>query len=540
MNARNAVPAPGCWTRRQLLAASGGLGLGAALAGPMVRSRDVAVAQDGEQVFRYVSLYQPESLAPQRGGHQFMQANVYLPPFYPDADGVLQSGVCNDYSVSDDGLVYTLRVDPNATFSDGSPVTAADIKYSWDMFCRPENEFPNHAYVLQAVLGYQEAVSGAATELAGLRVVDDGTLEITLASPYAPFINMISIYLAGITKREVGADGAEQIGLTPIGAGPYKLESWDRDTHEVVWTPSEYWWGTVPTITEVRHQFVQDANTHVLLYENDEVDAFRPNPAIVTQMQLDGSQELHQAPYSGTWLYCFKAQRAPMDDVNVRRALVKAVEMDPIAEAVFQGTLEAAHGLWPPFSVGYEPRPPQYDPDAARAALAASSYGDAASLPPITLVINPGRPEFVRVAEAMQQMWQDVLGVSVEVLPTREPSDTAQIVFDGQAVFHDDPGVFATDLGHSQGIFLASIVDVAEPIPGLDDQIREADQLPADQVEERVQRYRAVEDTLLDLAFYIPVVPLFIFYAVKPWVQGFAANSSLTLYSLPEMSISGR
>jgi ABC-type transport system substrate-binding protein len=258
----------------------------------------------------------------------------------------------------------------------------------------------------------------------------------------------------------------------------------------------------------------------------------------VTQLQLEESQELVQAPYSGTWVFCFKAMRAPMDDVEVRRALALAVQMEPIAEAVFQGTLAAVNGLWPSFSVGYEPRPTRYDPDAARAALAASSYGDAASLPPITLVINPSRPEFVRVAEAMQQMWQDVLGVSVEVLPSREPSETAQIVFDGQAALHSDPGVFATDFGLSTGVFLANIVEAS--VPGLDEEIRAADELPADAEAERVARYREIETTLLDQAFYIPVVPLYIHYAVKPWVEGFAANTSLTVYTLPEMRIADR
>lgn len=523
-------------SRRRLLGATASLSLGAGIGGLNPAVGGTARAQNGgDQILRVASFYQPESLAPQRGGHQFMQGNVYLPPFFPNADGALQPGVCTDVTVSEDGLVYTLIVDPQARFSDGTPVTAADIKYTWDMFCRPENEFSNHAYVLQPVAGYADAVTGAASELSGLRVVDGATLEITLSSPYAPFVNMISIYLAGITKREIGADGAETIGLTPIGAGPFKLESWDRDSHAAVWTPSEHWWGTTPTITEVRHQFVEDANTQVLLYENDEIDVFRPNPAVVTQLLLDESQELIQAPYSGTWVFCFKAQRTPMDDIEVRRALVTSIQMEPIAEAVFQGTLAAVNGLWSPFSVGYEARPSQYDPDAARAALAASSYGDAASLPPITLTINPGRPEFVRVAEAMQQMWRDVLGISVEVLPTREPSETAQIVFDGQASLHADPGVFATDFGLSQGVFLANIVEGS--VPGLDEEIRAADQLPADEVDTRVARYREIETTLLDQAFYIPVVPLYIHYAVKPRVEGFAANTSLTLYTLPEMTI---
>lgn len=522
-------------TRRQVLSSSLGLAIGGAALLPFAQPARGWAAQASETTLRVASYYRPASLAPQLGGHQFMQANVYLPPFFPDADGALQPGVCNEWSVSEDGITYTLKIDPAARFSDGSPVTADDIKFSWDEFCRPDNAFPNHAYVLQPVMGYGEAVSGDADGLAGVEVVDPATVRVTVTEPNAAFIKMISTYLAGITKREEHAAGEPRISETPIGAGPYRLRTWDRDSNRVVWEPSPNWWGPTPLIGSVDYQFVEDANTQALLYENDEIDVFRPNPAIVTQMQLAGSNELSQAPYSGTWVFCFKANRAPMDDVNVRRALVKAVDMDPIAEAVFQGTLPATHGLWPRFSVGYEARPSQYDPDAARAALAASAFGGPDGVPPITLAINPARPEFVRVAEAMQQMWQDVLGLSVEILPTREPSDIAQIVFDGQACLHDDPGVFANDFGLSQGVFLANIVEASAT--GLDEEIRAANQMPVADEAARIAAYREVETALLDLAFYIPVTPLFIYYAVKSRVAGFAANSSLTIYTLPQMQI---
>src|SRR5207245_797364 len=111
-------------------------------------------------------------------------------------------GICSDWKVSADGLTYTLTIDPRARFSDGSKVTAADLKFSWEYLCFPETKAWASAYVAGPIVGYQDVVDGKSRTMAGLAVKDEQTLEVTLARPYTPFVKAIALPYAGVVKKD--------------------------------------------------------------------------------------------------------------------------------------------------------------------------------------------------------------------------------------------------------------------------------------------------------------------------------------------------
>jgi ABC-type transport system substrate-binding protein len=530
--------------RRQVLGVVPGAALGlsslgrGALAAPRTALQG-ELAED--QTLRIASWALPSYIRPQSEGGVLgmMTQNTFMSPFYEDEEGALVPGICTDWSVTEDGLVYSLTMNPEAKFSDGSAVTAADLKFSWEYLCYPETASWSSSLLAEPIVGYQDVVSGATKELAGLVAVDDATLQVTLSRPFTPFIQACTGYFASVVKRE-NVETGDDWDRNPVCCGPYKLESWNEDSGELSWVTNEHWWGTAPTIQRVEYRYVQDANTLSIMYDNDEVDLLFPSDILAAQIKTGPhAAELHPIPQGGVYFFALNTSRPPMEDVNVRRALLLASDMGTIVRAVFQGGASPAFGLTSPTIPGYADLAPFFDPEGAKAALAASTYGSAASLPPISIRVGTNLVEYVRVAEALQQMWQDILGIETTISLRAQGEDAddgiSQVFRRSIGNLYSDPGVIVSAIGLSTSSTMADAVKAANP--ELDALIIQANSTPFEQLEDRVALFQQAEQIIMDQAYYIPINWVEYYYVVKPWLSGLKTNPTQMLYTLPEMTI---
>jgi peptide/nickel transport system substrate-binding protein len=431
-------------------------------------------------------------------------------------------------------------MDPAATFSDGSPVTASDIKFSWEYMTWPETASWASSYLTGPIAGYADVVAGTTKELTGIVVVDDATLEITLTEPFTPFSKAMALNVGGVVKKENVMTG-DDWDSNPVCCGPYKLESWDKASGELNWVTNEHWWKTPPTIQKVNYRYVQDPSTQGIMYDNDEVDVVQPSDILAAQMKVGPSAaELLPIPQGGTVFFAFDTTRAPMEDVNVRRALLKASDMGTIIQAVFQGGANPAFGLTSPNLAGFADPGPYYDPEGAKAALAASTYGSADKLPQITIRVPTNVTEYVRVTEALQQMWKEILGIdqAISLRAQCEAADDgdSQAIRLSNGTLNNDPTVIVAGLGLSSSSFMVNTVKAKND--ELDAILIDANTRPADEVEKRIELSQQAEQILMDQAYYIPIIWVEYYFATKPWVNGLKSNSVLSLYSMPEMTIS--
>lgn len=519
-----------------------------------------AVAQGdlaADQTLRFVSWALPKNIAPQLEGGplRLMTQNTFRPPFVLDKEGKLLPGVCTKWEVSADGLKYTLTMDPQAKFSDGSQVTAADLKFSWEYLTDPTTKSGTASYVTAPIVGYADMLAGKAKELSGLVAKDAATLEITLTKPYTPFIKALSTFIAGVVKKDnvlATPSTTDNTGATvvtwdekPVCCGPYQVASWDKASGEINWVPNPHWWGPKPTIQKVNYRYVLDANTESIMYDNNEMDVLFPSDLLRGQLAKGShAKELQRIPYGGSYFYYFRLSRKPMEDVNIRRALLKATDMGAIVQAVFQGSQDPAYGIIPPTLEGYTNPKSYYDPDGAKKALAASTYQTADKVPPITIEVGTNLPEYIKTSEALQQMWKDTLGINVTIhtYPAgTDPSTLSGNMFRSSlGTLVNDPSAAPSAMGLSTNALMRSNVlkDYTGPIDTeLDDALNKADAMPLSQEADRVKLYQQAETMIMDQAFYIPIIWVAYYDAVKPWVRGFATNTDNCLYTLPEVSI---
>src|SRR5689334_24169835 len=134
----------------------------------------------------------------------------------------LEPDLAESYTISDDGLTYTFKLRQGVKFHNGRPMTPADVKYSIERAVDPKTQSPGGGY-FSAIDGYDAMAGGKASELSGIRVVDDKTVAITLTRPDATFLHLMAINFAYIVpKEEVEKAGADW-GKKPVGTGAFKF-----------------------------------------------------------------------------------------------------------------------------------------------------------------------------------------------------------------------------------------------------------------------------------------------------------------------------
>jgi len=114
----------------------------------------------------------------------------------------LELDLAESMEVSDDGVTYTFKLRPNAKFHDGKPVTARDFKWSLERAASPDIGSPVAKTYLNDIIGVDDVLEGRATEISGIKVIDDRTLQITIDAPKAYFLAKLSYSTAFVVDWE--------------------------------------------------------------------------------------------------------------------------------------------------------------------------------------------------------------------------------------------------------------------------------------------------------------------------------------------------
>ena len=163
----------------------------------------------------------------------------------------LVNSLAADYTVSEDGLTYDFTLQEGVTFSDGTPLTANDVKYTFTrMISLPESV---QSSMGSMIAGAAELQAGTAQELTGITVTDDTHFTITLTAPFAGFLYELATPACSIMSEANVTAAGDSFGLDPaqtIGSGPYVVTSWTRDSGMVLDLNPNYW-GETPDVTHV-------------------------------------------------------------------------------------------------------------------------------------------------------------------------------------------------------------------------------------------------------------------------------------------------
>ncbi|WP_439648326.1 peptide ABC transporter substrate-binding protein [Acuticoccus kalidii] len=339
-----------------------------------------------------------------------------------DASAKVTPGVAESWTVSDDGTVYTFTLREDAQWSNGEPVTADDFVYSLRRIMTPATG-AKYANILYPILNAEAVNTGeTAPEELGVKAVDDKTLEITLASPTPYLLELLThqtalpVYPPAV--EEFGADFVSPEHI--VTNGPFRLVSFAPNDRLVAEKSETFHDADSVKIDRVVFLPIEDRATCVRRFEAGEVHSCHdlPSEQIASLRERLGDQ-LHIAPYLGTYYYALNPTRGALGDVNVRQALSMAIDRDFLAEEIFSGTMLPAYALVPPGISNYVEDGPQLPyantsmldrEDEAIAMMTEAGYGPDN---PITLELAYNNSENHRnAATAIADMWAP-LGVNV-------------------------------------------------------------------------------------------------------------------------------
>ncbi len=372
-----------------------------------------------------------------------------------------------DKTTNDDGTVtYTFHLRDDIKWSDGQDVTAKDFEYSWKRLVDPATA-ADYNYMLDCVVNANEIMAGEKdpSELA-VKAVDDKTFEVTLTTDL-PYFEELCAFPAMLPVREdiIEANG-DQWTFDPstyISNGSYKLTEWTHNSQIVMAKNENYYDYENLGPDTITFKLMDDTNAMLSGYKSGELDYIQEAPQAELP-SLIASGDMKIVDYLGTYYVCFQTQKAPFDDARVREAFTLAVDRTYIVDKVTQsGQVEA--GAYVPSGIAdaeegsdfratggdyYAPTDADYEANCekARELLAEAGYPNGEGFPVVEYLYNTSDAHKA-VAEALQNMWEQELGVTVTLnnqewasfLQTRKNGDFS-IARNGWISDYNDPVSF--------------------------------------------------------------------------------------------------
>lgn len=375
----------------------------------------IATASSGQSSFTF-------NVLGAGGDQQNWSTLLFMPPMYFDANLNLQPGFFESWESNDNGSIWTFQMDPRAQWSDGSPMTAQQVIDSWQIQAAPINAVGRIRGYIGNVSGFAEARENAAdapsVTISGLEALDAGTVQVTLVNPDPAFNwRLATAHVSAANPEDVLEHGFIEYWKpenSPVFSGPFVLSSFDENLQTAELTPNPNWWfDEGPYLDKVTFQFVPDGQIIGAMVLNDQIDAsLAPIPSALRSQVPDYFRPIQVIGFNTFWL---SPLAEPTNDVNVRKALILSVDWNAVFQATFpfEGSgvpttqpMDDVLNCWDPELTGYP-----YDIEAAKAALAESSYGSAENLPKLR-VTPRGNDEFNnRALQATMEFWRQNLGI---------------------------------------------------------------------------------------------------------------------------------
>jgi oligopeptide transport system substrate-binding protein len=342
--------------------------------------------------------------------------------------------LASSWNESSDGLTWTFHLRPNLKFSDGTPLTSADVAYSINRALTPAEKSAVGPAYLSLVKDSTLLNTGKISTIIGdsLLTPDPSTIVIKTTKKAAYFLDALTYSCSYVVEKSLiqtyGTSWTDHL-TQGGGDGPFKVSSYVHGK-EIDFVPNPDYYGPKPQLSKVIFPFYKQSDTAYRAYQVNQVDTAGVPSADLAQAKTLPNGQFHAVPQLWINYYTMNYLVKPFDNIDIRQAFDLAINKSLIAQTVWKGTLIPSNHIVPKGMPGYDANLTGPDGvqgttgDTAKAkqlfaaGLQAEGYSSASQLPPITLTYPSGSTESDNEVAAMIQMWQNTLGVSVKAAPT--------------------------------------------------------------------------------------------------------------------------
>ena len=403
------------------------------------------------------------------------------------------------------------------TFQDGSKLTTDDFKYTF--FDRPQTD---KKLVINSTF---------TNKLSNIEIKSptEAVMDFKNPNPTAPaWLAFMTAYI--LPKAYIEKVGTDQFLAHPIGAGPYKLVSYERGSRAVLEAYDGYW-GPKPAIKRVVFNFAPDTSARVAMLESGRADVAAQIPVRdAERLKKDSKLVSKIYPYTQIFIVQLPSYVPALQNVHVRRAMQLAINKQALSRAFFANTAKPISVLALPGTPAYvDDVAVKYDPKAAEAELAQAGYSPGKPLEIPFMSANGSTPGDYDMARALVQMWSRI-GIKADLQEVTlakymELSHSSKLT--GPMLYSwdnatADPEIFA---GY---ILNPNLPFSAWKQPELADTFKQLSALPQAQ---RIAGYQAIEKKATDDAWSIPLIQSVTTIAYKKTLN---LNTYQTGYIMPQ------
>jgi peptide/nickel transport system substrate-binding protein len=339
---------------------------------------DMAQATDGESIKAGIQIY--ENLV--KFGDNSMDVEPQL---------------ATSWTVSDDGLTWTFKLREGVKFHDGTPFNAQAVADSYNRIIDENHRFYSY--------GKWKYLSLSLQPVKEIKVIDDYTVSFIADKPYAPLINNLALWLCPIVSPTAMEKYKDQIGLNPVGTGPFKFEKWVKDD-QIILTRNEEYWGGTPKLEKIILKAIPEPSARLMALQSGTVDiADDLDPDSITLVKQDPNLAVIESPSVNVGYLALNTEKPALKDARVRQAINHAIDKNVLIQTIFQGLAIPAKNPFAPSIWGYNDaiEPYEYNPEKAQALLKEAGFDKNTELELWAMPVSRAyMPDPVKTAELIQ------------------------------------------------------------------------------------------------------------------------------------------
>ena len=336
------------------------------------------------------------------------------------------------HSLGSDGVTWTFKLKPNLKFSDGTPLTSADVAYSIDRALEPSLASPVAPLYLGLLKDSDKRAAGKVKTLINDSILtpDAQTVVLVTGKKAAYFLQTLTYQTSYVVEKSMidkyGNNFADHLSQGIGGDGPFKVQKYSRGK-EVDFIPNPNFFGAQPQVKKVVIPIYNQNDTTYRAYQADQVDQAPLAAVQAAQAKSLPSGQFHEVPQLETQFYTMNYLVKPFDNLKIRQAFALALNKDEIVHSVYKDTVIATNHMVPSGMPGYNPNltgplgtkgtngNTQMAKQLLQQGMQEAGY-TLATFPTITLTTSSqGSADARNEFAVAQQEWQDVLGITVHI-----------------------------------------------------------------------------------------------------------------------------
>lgn len=323
-------------------------------------------------------------------------SNVYEPLVRMNNDSEIVPALATKWENSDDGLEYTFTLRTDATFHNGDPITAEDVKYSLEAAAESSYTGPYMNFIDK------------------VEVLDEKTVKVTLQYAYAPFLALCTTY-SQVVKEDFYKDGEVDMAKNPIGSGPYKFKKWAQGDKIEFEAYDGYYQGA-PAIKNLTYSIIPNSSTAALALESGEIDmSLNVATADIKAMKDKKGITMLEDPSSAFYFIGMNTKVDKLSDVRVRQAISKCINKQNLIDGALDGYGVPTNTFIAEGVLGYDPDfdPLPYDVEGAKKLMKEAGYPDGFKL---SISIPENRSKHAQIIQS--DLAQIGIDLTIDIIET--------------------------------------------------------------------------------------------------------------------------